>query len=301
MFLLRFWSSVLRRSLGNMYSQRRLHLLAVSVMALSLSVLGAFVLIVSNLAHLRSQLSADANLTVFVTAELPASAAESLSAHISAIDGVQAVHYRDAETSKKLFAKSLGSQGAILDDLGPEIIPASILVAAKKASTAEQIESIATSIKAMAGVEEIAYAYEELRRLNAMVHIVEIAALAIGLLIALVTIIVMANTVRMTVLAREKEIEIMRLVGATDAYVQWPFVVEGSLVGLGAGTIAVGIVALIASAVNRALAPVAEDAFAQFHFDNVSLEHTLFLLISGLLLGFVGGLIAVGRSLRAHR
>lgn len=301
MFLLRFWTSVLRRALGNMYTQRRLHLLAISVMSLSLSVLGAFVLIISNLAELRSQLSADANLTVFISSELPDTAGQKLSQQIGKIAGVQSTQYRDVEASKKIFRKSLGEQSAILNDLGPEEIPASILVSAQKASTAANIESIAESIKAMPGVEDVAYAYAELRRLNAMVRIVEIAALAIGLLIALVTIIVMSNTVRLTVLAREEEINIMRLVGATDAYVQWPFILEGSLAGLSAGIIAVVLVTVIAAALNRALAPVAQDNFSQFHIGGLSIENLFFLLVSGLVLGFVGGLISVGRSLKTGR
>ncbi len=301
MSALRFWASVFRRALGNIYAQRRLHLLAVSVMALSLSVLGAFVLITSNLAILRSQLSADANMTVFVNAGLPDAAAQKLTLQIRQLAGVQHAVFHDASSSKKIFRKSLGDQAALLDDLGDEVIPCSILVSARQGSDAQQVEAIAAKIQAMPGVDELAYAYAELRRLNAMVRIVELAALAIGLLIALVTIIVMANTVRLTVLAREEEISIMRLVGATDAYVQWPFVVEGSLTGLVAGTIAVGIVALIAAALNQALSPIAQDSFAHFHVGGMNLQHVLFLLGSGLLLGFAGGLFSVGRSIRKAR
>lgn len=297
---LRLLLSVLRRATQNMIVQRRLHLLAISVMALSLSVLGAFVLIASNLAHLREQLGADAKLTAFTSAQLDVSAGQKLSEQMRRLPGVDAVVYRSAEESAALFRQSLGAHGAVLDGLGPEVIPASIELTAAPGTTADGMAQIATAVEALTGVEEVAYAYAELHRLNAMIRIVEIAALAIGALIALVTIIVVSNTVRLTVVAREEEIDIMRLVGATDAFVQWPFVLEGAVAGLIAGGISVLIVAIIALALRSALAPIAQSAFSNFQLGSLTFEHAVFLTVSGTMLGLVGGLISVGRSLRGE-
>ncbi len=298
MRLLRHALSVLQRALRNLIEQRRLHLLAISVMALSLSVLGTFLVIASNLAAVRGQLGGEARVTAFLAAGIDAAGQAALRDQASALPGVEGVELLAAEQAALRFREALGPHGAILDDLGDDVIPAALIVTAAEGSTAAGVEELARALTALVGVEEVAYAFEELKRLSALIRIVEIAALAIGALIALVTIIVVSNTIRLTVMTREEEIAIMKLVGATDTYVQLPFVVEGLLGGLGAGGVAVLIVAVLDTALEQALAPVAAGAFSGFALVSLTLPHALFLIGAGATLGLAGGLVSVGRFLK---
>jgi cell division transport system permease protein len=298
MKLLRFAASVLQRALRNLVEQRRLHILSVSVMALSLSLLGTFVVVASNLARVRGELGSEQRLTAFVAAGVDAAQQAALRDRVAALPGVERVELLDTTHAAERFKQALGPHGAILDELGDDVIPAALVVTAVAGSTAEGIEDIARRLGTVVGVEEVVYAQEEIRRLSALIRMIEIAALVIGGLIALVTLIVVGNTVRLTVIAREEEIAIMKLVGATDSYVRLPFVVEGLLAGLIAGLGSVLVVAGLGLVLSRALAPVTSGAFVSFSLTALSLRHALLLVACGAGLGFTGGLVSVGRFLR---
>ncbi|MFH1807861.1 MAG: permease-like cell division protein FtsX [Pseudomonadota bacterium] len=298
MRILRYAASVLRRALRNLVEQRRLHVLAISVMALSLSVLGTFVVVASNLARVRGELGSEQHLTSFLAAGISPEQQAVLRDQVLQLAGVASVELLDPTQAAERFRQALGPHGAILDEVGDDVIPAALVVTAVDGSTVAGVEEIARRLSSLAGIEEVAYAQEEIQRLSALIRIIEIAALAIGGLIALVTIIVVSNTIRLTVMAREEEIAIMKLVGATDSYVRLPFVVEGFLGGLVAGMASVLIVSALDLALAQALAPVASGAFVQFDLANLGLRHALMLVACGAGVGLVGGLVSVGRFLR---
>lgn len=292
-----FVSSVLSRALSNLVSQRRLHVLALSVMALSLSVLGVFVVVTSNLATVRDRLGDERNVTAFVGVAVDQAGQQRLQQEAQALPGVAGVELLDHQTAHQRFRAALGPHGAILDDLGDDVIPAALIVTAAPGTTPEGVERLAHSLEGLVGVEEVAYALEELRRLTALIRIVELAALAIGGLIVLVTIIVISNTIRLTVISRQEEIAILKLVGATDSYVRLPFVVEGLLVGGLSGTIALAIVWTLNQVLTQALAPAA-GAFGALELATLSWTQAVLLVSMGALLGLVGGVVSVGRFLK---
>jgi len=294
----RFLASVLGRALRNMWEQRRLHLLALSVMALSLSVVGAFAVVASNLARVRTALGAERVITAFVGAGVDAAGQQRLRDEAAALPGVARVELMTVEQARERFREALGPHGAILDGLGGDVIPAALVVAAHADATPDQMSALARQLGALVGVEEVAYAAEELKRLTTLIRAIELAALAVGILIALVTVIVVSNTIRLTVLARQDEIAIMKLVGATDSFVQLPFVVEGLLEGLVAGLIAIAIVWSLNAVVLGAIGAVAAGALDPIFVVQLSPTHASLLVGGGSLLGLVGGMVSVGRFLK---
>ncbi|MBN2361929.1 MAG: hypothetical protein JXR83_20935 [Deltaproteobacteria bacterium] len=294
----RFVASVLDRALRNMWEQRRLHLLALSVMALSLSVVGAFAMVASNLARVRAALGAERVITAFIGAGVDAAGQQRLRGEAAALPGVARVELLAVEEARDRFREALGPHGALLDGLSGDVIPAALVVVAQAEAAPDQMAALAKRLAALVGVEEVAYAAEELERLTTLIRAVELIALAVGALIALVTVIVVSNTIRLTVLARQEEIAIMKLVGATDSFVRLPFVVEGLLGGLAAGAIAIAIVWSLNAAVLGAIGAVAAGALDPIFAVRLSALHASLLVGGGGLLGLVGGLVSVGRFLK---
>ena len=294
----RFIVAALARALRNLVEQRRMHALALTVMALSLSVLGVFLVIAGNLAQVRAQVSGEARLSVFIAAGIDAAGQARLAETARALPGAREVELLSAEQTAARFREALGSQGAVLDGLGEEVIPAALLVTAAPETPPDEVERLAAALGRLIGVEEVVFALEELQRLSAVIRIVELAALLVGGLIALVTVIIISNTIRLTVMARREEIAILKLVGATDAYVRFPFVLEGLFGGLLAGTLAALLVGAANAALVEALRVLAVGGLDLTSLATLEPRHAIALVILGGLLGLLGGLISVGRFLR---
>jgi len=296
--LLRFIGAAVVRAARNLAEQRRLHLLSLTVMALSLSVLGIFLVIAANLATARSQLGGERVLTAFIAVASDDTARERLRAEAARLPGVAGVELRSASQTAARFRATLGPQGAILDDLGEEVIPAALEVTATDELPADALDQLAGTLGALIGVEEVVYAAEELRRFTAVVRVIEAAALAIGGLIALVVIIIISNTIRLTVMARQEEIAILKLVGATDMYVRLPFVLEGLFGGLFAGTTAAALVWSANAALVESLRALSLGGFDAAMLATLAPQQVGLLILGGGGLGLLGGLVSVGRFLR---
>ena len=137
-------------------------------------------------------------------------------------------------------------------------------------------------------VEDVRYGREWVEKLYRVRTVAGVAGLGLGLVFALVAVIIIGATIRMAILARTREIEIMRLVGATNAYVRLPYLIDGTLKGITGGLVAL----LIAYLANRAVA----QSFMQTQF--FTTNQMLLGVAAGAVIGLLGSWISVGRHLR---
>ena len=135
-----------------------------------------------------------------------------------------------------------GKNGYLLDTLDKNPLPNSILITVSDNKTAEKITEYATSIK---GVEDVRYYKETVEKLTRATEFIQLSAMIIMIFLIIVSVIVVANTIKLTVLNRAKEISIMKYVGATNWFVRGPFVVEGAMMGIISSLIAAGLTWLI--------------------------------------------------------
>ena len=147
-------------------------------------------------------------------------------------------------------------------------------------------------------VEDVRYGQEDIERVNALLGFARVAAAVLGSALCLATILIVSNTIRLTVYARRDEIEIMSLVGATDAFVRAPFVLEGAIQGvLGGSVAAIGLV-VFEEGVRVGLERGLSYAYGPSSLDFVPLHFLGYLLASGAILGLTGSVLAVGKFLR---
>ena len=154
------------------------------------------------------------------------------------INGVNKVQYRTREQALKILKERWGESGYLLDSLGDNPLPNSILVKVDNLSAANRVNSAAGKI---AGVESTKYYKETVDKLTKVTNFMAIAAMVIMLFLIIVSIVVVANTIRLTVFARAREISIMKYVGATNWFVRGPFLVEGIIIGAVSSLIAAGV------------------------------------------------------------
>ncbi len=172
--------------------------------------------------------------------------ADNIIKKIENFKGVREASYRSKEDALRIMRERWGKNGYLLDTLENNPLPNSILISVEDNKTAEDITAMGQDIK---GVEDVKYYKETVEKLTRATDFIQLSAMVIMVFLIVVSIVVVANTIKLTVLARAKEISIMKYVGATNWFVRGPFVVEGALMGIISSLIAAGLTWLIYSKV----------------------------------------------------
>ena len=154
------------------------------------------------------------------------------------------------------------------------------------------------SLGAVPGVDEVMHPGGEVERIEALLGLLEGAGIFLAVLIAMVTLVVVSNTVKLTLFARRDEIAIMKLVGATDAFVRVPFLFEGLVQGVVGAVLALSAVHLLHATLAGVLEIALSGALGAFVLAPLPPSAALWLLVGGAFLGVFGAAISVGRFLR---
>ncbi len=195
------------------------------------------------------------------------------------------------------LAASLGDQAAVLEGVGEAALPASVEIRAPGIGLPEA-RALARRLAALPGVESVDYGNAWLERLELFLRRARAVGIALFALLAAATAVLVANTLRLAVYARRDEIEIMKLVGATDAFVSAPFLVEGLVQGLlGAGLAVVALLGAHAALAPRLRAAVAL-ASRLTRADLLPTSLLVGLLAGGAALGLLASTLSVARFLR---
>jgi cell division transport system permease protein len=209
----------------------------------------------------------------------------------------RAVRAVPASVALRELAAELGEEARVLDGVGPGALPDAVEVSAPGISLAGA-RALAARLGALPGVAEVDYGNAWLEGLERFVGRARVAAVFLFTALALATAVLVSNTLRLAVFARRDEIEIMKLVGATDGFVAAPFLIEGLLQGLlGAGLAVSALLATHAAVVPRLRATVT--AAAQLRLaDTLPPQLLLALLAGGAAVGLLGSALSVARTLR---
>jgi cell division transport system permease protein len=202
-----------------------------------------------------------------------------------------------AAIALRRLAESLGEEARLLEGVGPGALPDAVEVSAPGISLAGARE-LAGRLRAVPGAQEVDYGNLWLERLEGFVARAKVAAVVLFAALAVATAVLVSNTLRLAVFARREEIEIMKLVGATDGFVSAPFLIEGALQGLlGAGLAVLALLSLHALLVPRLVASFALAG-------GLTLADTLpapllgGLVLGGAAVGLLGSALSVARALR---
>ena len=154
------------------------------------------------------------------------------------VNGVTDVEYRTKDQALDILKERWGDSGYLLESLGENPLPNSILIKVTNLTAANKVNDLAMKID---GVESTKYYKETVDKLTRVTNFMQLAAIVIMAFLIIVSIVVVSNTIKLTVFARAKEISIMKYVGATNWFVRGPFLVEGIIIGVVSSLISAGI------------------------------------------------------------
>jgi cell division transport system permease protein len=223
-----------------LYSLKRNGLMSfasVTTVALSLLILGLFLVMVLNLNNMASALESQVQISVYLQDGLSDFEMREVGTRITKLPGVVQVNFISKEDAMKRFKERLGEQQGLLNALGDaNPLPNAFEV---KVDRTDRVKTAAQAMMQLKGVENAKYGQEVIEQLFALTKMVRIFGLVIIVFLALAALFIISNTIRITVFARRKEIGIMKYVGATDWFIRWPFLLEGMMLGFGGALLAV--------------------------------------------------------------
>lgn len=212
--------------------------------------------------------------------------------------GVKDTAYRSKDDAMDILKERWGDSAYLLDSLGKNPLPASILVTVDTQESAGTITKYAETIS---GVNDVKYYRETVEKLTKVTDGIQIAAIILMIFLIIVSVVVVSNTVKLTVFAREKEIKIMRYIGATNWFIRGPFLSEGIIIGILGAIISTGIVTFI---YDRVLAAFGEQILAIVSCPLISVEYMvgnmfIIFLALGISIGAWGSIISMRKFLEA--
>jgi cell division transport system permease protein len=294
MSLLRALAYFLSEAATSLWRSRLINALSVGTIAVSLFVLGAFLIVAANLGLVVERWTRKVQVTFYLEDRLEDRIRDSLADRLREDPAIDQVILVGRAEALDRFRTLFHDLRALPDDLGENPFPASIEATLKAGhQSPDDVRRMVRSYQDAPGVEEVQYDLLWIERLATAVRLVRGVGALLGGILVLAGIFTISNVIRLTVYARQDELDIMRLVGATRAYITGPFVVEGMIQGGLGGLLSVGLLWL-------AFRVLARDALAASELMGravVFLPTPLCLAIvaGGMAVGVAGSLVSLGR------
>lgn len=279
-------------AIGSLWRGRSAGLLSTATIALALFVLGGFLLATANLQRLGAEWGSTAEMSVYLHDEATGLERQAIENVLRPSDIVAARHYVSKADALVRFKQTFGELSGPIDGLGDNPLPASYEVRLRTGPGEGGVDRLATLLRQMPGVADVRYDREWLSRLLSAISVIRGVGLILGAVLATAAALTVANVVRLALHARRDELDIMQLVGAPQAYIRGPFVVEGILQGgLGALVALVALAAAFFSLRTPYLVPLAS-AINLSSMTFLPAGLSLSLVIGGMAVGCLGGLVA---------
>jgi cell division transport system permease protein len=261
--------------------------LSVTTIAFSLFAFGLFGLVALNIRNALEKVEERVEIRAFVT---EGTSLEDITRAADDIKKFPEVLRVDIVTQDQALERAKKELGEFSDVFESAVLPASLDVKLKDGQRdPATVKRVADQLSTMPFVDDIRFGEEWIVQLYRLRNIAGVAGAALGLAFAAVAVIIIGATIRMAVLARSREISIMRLVGATDGFIRRPFLVEGAIKGILGGLLALGLTYLAMRLLQQYL-----------HFETAFFDQRLATLgiLFGALIGLLGSAVSVGRHLR---
>ncbi len=280
-------------AISGLLRRRVLTVVSIATIGASLGVFGLFFSVARAGGVLVESLASKVQVVVYLKPELKEAERAALVAKIKAQPVVKSVEERTSEEALARFKALFPDLAAIPEEIGETPFPPSVEVSLKpELAKAPMVTSLIESWRKTEGVDDVHYDAILVNRLSAFVGLVRGLALVLGLVLAVASGFTIANVIRLSVYSREDEIEIMRLVGASKAFIRGPFLVEGSLSGVLGGVLASGLLALVLRRVVEAMRSANLGATLA---PTLGFADVLALVGIGAAVGLFGSFVSLGR------
>lgn len=285
-----------RQAMRNMVENRLVHLIGLGTMVIAFLMFDAFILIFVNLNSWTQEQGRSLTMSIYFEGEPERAVIENIKKELLQYP-VSITDFISKDDALKSLRKQLGEKAGLLDGLGENPLPASLEIVLSRDVSGDSLPyELKTRLERIHGIDEVQYSQEWVERFQAIMGAVKIIGLVFGGLLFLAALFIITNTVKLTIYSRKDEIEILKLVGATNRFVKIPFLIEGSIQGFLGGSVALIVLFLVYVAIITKVD--LSIGFASLDIIFLSPQFILLLLLMSSIIGFIGSTVSLGRFFR---
>lgn len=267
--------------------------IAILTIAVSLVLVGAFTLLLRNMEGLLDDFGRDLHVTAYLEDGLPEADVERLMQVLPTVEGVEAVRLVSKDEALERFKSGVGAGAGLLDGLDENPLPASIEIQlVPEQRSPEGMRIVVESLRGLPGIEDLGSGQDWVEGYLRAIAVVRAIGVGMSFILAFAALLIVTNTIRLAVYARRDELDILRLVGASRAFTNTPFIAEGVAQGAAGGALALlllyGIFRLVLPGLEFGFEVVLGSAPRFFQAGEM-----LLLVGQGALLGLIGSIAAV--------
>lgn len=286
----------LRTTGQNIREHRSMVVMSLAAVGFTLLLFSSYLLLLTNLQAIGDRLGRELQIVMYLDKRLSAQDRGRVEEAVRGRKEVESVEYCSPEEALESLEKAMGEAAHVLKGLPENPLPASLEVRLRKAHrNLDAIEETAQALSSIEGVTEVEYGGAWMKRFFAFVRILRWLALSLGMLLLFASVIVISSTLTLGFYARKEEIEILRLVGATESYIRFPFFLESLLQGVGGALLALALLWILYQVfrINMGVSWNLYAGWIQFRFLSVPLTVTLILL--GAAVGLISSWVSFSR------
>jgi cell division transport system permease protein len=280
----------------NIREHRATVLMSLAAVGFTLLLLASYLLVLTNLQAIGNRLGSELQIMLYLEKGLSEKKRTDLQGAVAAREEVETVEYCSPHQALQSLEEAMGEAAQVLEGLPENPLPGSLEVRLKKPhQNLEAIERVSSVLSGMAGVADVEYGGGWMKRFFAFVRVLRWLALSLGLLLLFASVIVISSTLTLGFYSRKEEIEILRLVGATEWYIRLPFFLESLLQGVGGAALAVVLLWLVYHGF-RLYMGTSWSLFAGWvELSFLSVPMTITLLLLGAMVGVISSLLTFSR------
>ena len=284
-------------SLGKLYRQPFATVLVLLMVAAALALPACLYILLNNLKSVTQKWDTSGQITLFLETTTPESAIKKLQQQLESHIEIETASYVSADAALHEF-RERSQFGQLLDSLQDNPLPPTLILTPHAAvKNADRLDRLVQEFSAISEVEYVQLDMQWLQRLQAITDIIHHTIIVIGLLLGVSVLLVIGNSVRLDIENRREEIEVTKLIGATDRFIRRPFLYGGAWYGLLGGVLALLLVLIVLLLIKQPAQVLAGLYNSVFQLMFPSFKQSLGLVAASIALGLFGSWLAVGRHL----
>lgn len=286
-----------KRAIKDILENRFLTAITVITIALSIMIAAAFALFFINAGDLLNLWQKGIRMMVYLKPDTSEAGRLDTKFRLQGISGIQKAKFISKKEAMAKLKTQMQHHTALLDNLKENPLPDAFEITIEpSARNSTELEFLAERINALSTVAEVEYGQQWIRRFTNIINLFRLAGYGIGALFFMATVFIVANTIRLVLYSRRDEIEIMRLVGATDRFIKIPFYLQGMIQG-GVGTLAGLLVLFIGYfSLSSHFEQTVSGSLISIRF--FSLQISAAIVLGGILVGGLGSLVSLKQFMR---
>ncbi len=280
----------------NMIANRSMSFSSISVLTACLLLIGVSVMILMNIQNLVKDIENQNVVLAFVVDDLDDAGVTKVGTDLAAIENVTAIEFVSKEDAYAQQLEEFGVDENLFDGVIENPLPDSYKVFV---SNLEEFQNTLTAIKSVENVQSVRESMELVDQISTMQKSVTAICLMIVIVLAVVSMFIISNTIRITMVARKIDIQVMKSVGATNVFICWPFMIEGIIIGLVSGVIAI----ILTFFVNKFGGNAMQSLLEMFGSETIAISEYIHILIicylfAGVVIGAVGSIVSIRKYLK---